>query len=65
MSLHRPRHLPHEKLVLSTLLIPFLCPHPETHVEDERATAVETFEYIARTWQGVSIEVISLANFTC
>ncbi|KAI0087407.1 hypothetical protein BDY19DRAFT_893157 [Irpex rosettiformis] len=51
MSFNRPQDLPHEKLVLSTLLIPFLSPLPGTTLEIEQATAVETFEYAIRTWK--------------
>jgi hypothetical protein len=54
MSISRPRQLPHEKLVLSTLLIPFLSPIPGTSIENERATAVEAFEYTIRAWKAIS-----------
>ncbi|KAI0743191.1 hypothetical protein BC629DRAFT_1740217 [Irpex lacteus] len=54
MSFNRPRDLPHEKLVLSTLLVPFLSPLAETSITNEQATAVETFEYVVRTWNATS-----------
>lgn len=58
-SFNRPRDLPHERLILSTLLLPFLCPHPDSQTENEHATAVETFEYIVRTWKAISVEASS------
>lgn len=57
MSLNRPTYIPHELLVLSTLLTLFLFPQSGSQAENEQATAVETFEYIVRTWKASSAEV--------
>ena len=44
--------LPHESHVLGTLLCPFLTPskYPIVKAEEEKATAVETFELILKLW---------------
>ncbi|KAI0792519.1 hypothetical protein C8Q75DRAFT_714346 [Abortiporus biennis] len=55
-SVNRPRTLPHESLVLSALLVPFLSPRDGTPVDTEQATAIETFEYAIRTWKAPSNE---------
>ena len=47
---NRTRHVPHEGLVLSALLSPFLSRAVSPQVENEQGTAVETFEMILRTW---------------
>lgn len=54
---NRPQTLPHENLVLSALLLPFLDPREGTQVDMEQATAVEAFEYAVRTWKASSNEV--------
>lgn len=62
MSFNRPHELPHEKLVLSTLLIPFLSPLPGLSPDIEQATAVETFEYAIRTWKSSASEVRGIGS---
>ncbi|KAG6885182.1 hypothetical protein C0993_005089 [Termitomyces sp. T159_Od127] len=42
--------LPHESLVLSTLLDPFLSPEENQWLEEERWNAIEAFEIITRFW---------------
>ena len=44
--------LPHESHVLGTLLCPFLTPskYPIVKEDEEKATAVEAFELISKTW---------------
>ncbi|KAG5721509.1 Unc-80 like protein [Termitomyces sp. T112] len=42
--------LPHESLVLSTLLIPFLSMEESPRLEEERWNAIEAFETITRSW---------------
>ena len=56
-SANRPVHLPLESLILSTLLLPFLDPRQGTRVDIEQESAVESFEYIIRTWHQVTNEV--------
>ena len=43
-------HLPSESLVLSTLLIPFFNTKGSPYLDEERWLAIETFEFITRTW---------------
>ncbi|KAG1802270.1 uncharacterized protein HD556DRAFT_1263825 [Suillus plorans] len=47
-------HLPHETLVLSALLTPFLSSESNQNVDDERWTAIEAFEAAVQTWQATS-----------
>lgn len=42
--------LPHESLVLSTLLGPFLSTEESQRLEEERWNAIEAFEIIVRSW---------------
>ncbi|OCH88423.1 hypothetical protein OBBRIDRAFT_734457 [Obba rivulosa] len=56
MSMNRPRFLPLETQVLSALLVPFLGPHQAERAEAEQEMAVETFEYVIRTWRSPSDE---------
>ncbi|KAG2363688.1 hypothetical protein BDR07DRAFT_1375622 [Suillus spraguei] len=48
------RHLPHETLVLSALLTPFLSSESNQNADDERWTAIEAFEAAVQTWQAIS-----------
>ncbi|KAG6812874.1 hypothetical protein H0H92_015802 [Tricholoma furcatifolium] len=52
--------LPHESLVLSTLLTPFLSTEVGKQVEEERMVAIEAFEVTTRTWapanEGMGVE---------
>lgn len=57
MVMNRPAALPHETHVLSALLVPFLGPYRSEQVSFEQQTAVETFEYLIRTWKAPSNEV--------
>ncbi|KAG6850090.1 hypothetical protein H0H93_001223 [Arthromyces matolae] len=43
-------NLPHESLVLSALLAPFLLMEQNVHLDEERWNALEAFEMINRTW---------------
>lgn len=61
-SLSRPQQLPHENLVLATLLLPFIDPSDGMQVDMEQVNAVETFEYATRTWKALSNEVRSILN---
>ena len=63
MSDNRPRVLPYETQILSTLLGPFISPRTGTQIEAEQAIAVETFEYAVRTWKSPSNEVRSSLLF--
>lgn len=63
-SSNRPRHLPHEQLIWSALLTPFLTTQASPQVELERGTAVETFQLAIKTWGAQSPEV-SLFPFCC
>ncbi|KAG6856950.1 hypothetical protein H0H87_011936 [Tephrocybe sp. NHM501043] len=45
-----PTSLPHESLVLSTLLTPFLTIEHGAQIEEERSVAIEAFEMITRSW---------------
>ncbi|KAG2341629.1 hypothetical protein BDR05DRAFT_935988 [Suillus weaverae] len=47
-------YLPHETLVLSALLTPFLSSESNQNVDDERWTAIEAFEVVVQTWQATS-----------
>ncbi|KAG1862719.1 hypothetical protein DFJ58DRAFT_869677, partial [Suillus subalutaceus] len=47
-------YLPHETLVLSALLMPFLSSESNQNVDDERWTAIEAFEVAVQTWQATS-----------
>ncbi|KAG1823370.1 uncharacterized protein BJ212DRAFT_1476259 [Suillus subaureus] len=47
-------YLPHETLVLSALLTPFLSSENNQNVDDERWTAIEAFEAAVQTWQATS-----------
>ena len=49
--------LPHETLVLSTLLKPFLSSENNQNVDEDRWTAIEAFEVAVRTWQPKSDDV--------
>ncbi|TFY56273.1 hypothetical protein EVJ58_g7743, partial [Rhodofomes roseus] len=53
---NRPPVLPHEPHVLSALLVPFLGPFTGERLAVEQQTAVETFEYMMRTWRAPSNE---------
>ena len=53
----RPLALPHESHVLSALLVPFLGPYSGDRLAVEQQTAVETFEYIIKTWKSPTNEV--------
>lgn len=53
-SSNRPKHLPHEHLVLSTLLIPFVSSDPGA---DDHEMATETFQMIIQTFKAPSPEV--------
>ncbi|KAJ3556564.1 hypothetical protein NM688_g1961 [Phlebia brevispora] len=55
-SLTKSQYLPHENLILSTLLLPFLESGESTQVDVEQVNAVETFEYAVRTWKASSNE---------
>ncbi|KAI0763460.1 hypothetical protein BD413DRAFT_484122 [Trametes elegans] len=55
-SVNRPQTLPYETQVLSSLLVPFLGPHGNEQVGAEQNLAVETFEYVIRTWKAPSSE---------
>jgi hypothetical protein len=48
-------YLPHETLVLSALLTPFLS--SESNQDDERWIAIEAFEAAVQTWQATSDDV--------
>ncbi|KAG2069190.1 hypothetical protein BDR04DRAFT_721913 [Suillus decipiens] len=48
------KHLPHETLVLSALLTPFLSSESNQNADDERWTAIEVFEAAVQTWQATS-----------
>jgi hypothetical protein len=61
-SMNRPRILPHENLVLSALLTPFVTINSYPGVEGEQATAVETFELVIRTYRSPTIEVRRLGD---
>ncbi|PPQ66012.1 hypothetical protein CVT24_011956 [Panaeolus cyanescens] len=45
-------YLPHESLILSTLLCPFLTPtkYPISRLEEEQRMAVEAFELVTKSW---------------
>ena len=64
-SANRPRILPHENLILSALLSPFVTMSEHLQVEVEQATAVETFELIVRTYRPPTIEVRNQCPFKC
>ncbi|KAG2154177.1 uncharacterized protein EDB93DRAFT_1269271 [Suillus bovinus] len=49
-----PNYLPHETLVLSALLTPFLSNEDNQNVDNERWTATEAFEAAVQTWQAAS-----------
>ncbi|KAF9225723.1 hypothetical protein BS17DRAFT_560510 [Gyrodon lividus] len=49
-------NLPHENLVLATLSKPFYSDQASQSLEDDRWTAVETFEAAVRTWRPTSPE---------
>ncbi|KAF8840555.1 hypothetical protein BDN67DRAFT_930122 [Paxillus ammoniavirescens] len=51
-----PAYLPHENLVLSTLLKPFYSDQASQALEDDRWAAVEAFEVVVRTWRPASPE---------
>lgn len=53
----RTRHVPHEGLVLSALLSPFLSRYASSQIDGEQRTAVETFEMILRSWKAPGNEV--------
>ena len=57
MSSFRPRQLPHERLVWSALMVPFLTQEHNEHIEAERGTAIETFQMAIKMWQSQSSEV--------
>ncbi len=61
-SAEKTNTLPHEPLVLSALLLPFLSPREGTQIELEQTTALEIFEYIVQTWQAQSREVNNLSS---
>ncbi|KAH7907950.1 hypothetical protein BJ138DRAFT_1128802 [Hygrophoropsis aurantiaca] len=50
-------YLPHENLVLSTLLTPFLAKEASPSIDDDRWTAIETFEVAVKTWRPASYEL--------
>jgi hypothetical protein len=50
-------YLPHETLVLSALLSPFLSSESSQNVNDEQWAAIETFEAAVQTWQATSDDV--------
>ena len=56
--------LPHESHVLGTLLCPFLTPskYPNLKAEEEKATAVETFELVLKYW--VPIDEVSCTQIS-
>ncbi|KAF9051397.1 hypothetical protein BJ165DRAFT_1524338 [Panaeolus papilionaceus] len=45
-------YLPHESLILSTLLCPFLTPtkYPISRLEEEQRMAIEAFELVSKSW---------------
>ncbi|KAG1753523.1 uncharacterized protein EDB91DRAFT_1332988 [Suillus paluster] len=47
-------YLPHETLVLSALLTPFLSSESNQNVDEDRWTAIEAFEVAVQTWQATS-----------
>ncbi|KAG2143033.1 hypothetical protein DEU56DRAFT_884580 [Suillus clintonianus] len=47
-------YLPHETLVLSTLLTPFLSSESNPNVDDDCWIAIEAFEAAVQTWQATS-----------
>ena len=49
--------LPHEKEVLSVLLIPFLCQTSGQDIEDERQISLELFELVIQKWKTSYAEV--------
>ncbi|KAG0706951.1 hypothetical protein DFH29DRAFT_96804 [Suillus ampliporus] len=51
-------HLPHETLVLSALLTPFLPSESNQNVDEERWTAIEAFEAVVQTWRATSDDLI-------
>ncbi|KIP07274.1 hypothetical protein PHLGIDRAFT_105851 [Phlebiopsis gigantea 11061_1 CR5-6] len=53
---NRTRHLPHESLVISALLAPFLSRNTSPQLEAEQGTSAEMFEMILRSWQPSSNE---------
>jgi hypothetical protein len=50
-------HLPHETLVLSTLLKPFLSSESNQNLDEDQWTAIEAFEVAVKTWQPTSDDV--------
>lgn len=59
---NRTRYLPHEGLVLSALMAPFLSNSAGPQLEAEQGTSAEMFEMILRSWQASSNEVSCLAE---
>ncbi|KAH8084333.1 hypothetical protein BXZ70DRAFT_1046150, partial [Cristinia sonorae] len=55
ISSNRPKYLPHEHLVWSALLVPFLSP-ASSDLDVECATAIETFQMVIKTWKAPSKE---------
>lgn len=55
-SNNRPRHIPHEHLIWSALLAPFLR-LDHTEADAERMNAIETFQMIIKTWKASSPQV--------
>ncbi|KAG6841500.1 hypothetical protein C0991_010358 [Blastosporella zonata] len=55
-----PKNLPHEPLILSTLLTPFLSMEHGTQIDEERWAAIDAFEIITRVWvphnEGTGVE---------
>ncbi|KAG1747373.1 hypothetical protein EDB19DRAFT_2023164 [Suillus lakei] len=50
-------YLPHETLVLSALLTPFLSSENNQNVDDDRWTSIEAFEAAVQTWQATTDDV--------
>jgi len=62
-------HLPHETLVLSTLLKPFLPGEIDQDINEDRCAAVEAFEVAVKTWlptsSGVRSHNLLLSDCSC
>jgi hypothetical protein len=59
-------YLPHETLVLSALLTPFLSSESNQNVDDERWIAIEAFEAVVQTWQATLDDVCDTTlRFAC
>lgn len=52
-------YLPHETLVLSTLLKPFLSGETNQNLDEDRWTSIEAFEVAVKTWRPASDDVRS------